>query len=503
MGLHYAATLCVSSKGLASCVNRSIKIILMLYAALAATACIALPAKDRFVNLPTLPVSVWSHLQTQAVVNARTGGIRFVARLNEVASTSSADTVWINRLDDALVCQCSALGDHEYLISEEPITDESGVYVSFNDESYKAVLEMVPYPMDAPVYSSVALSELAYVYNGTALADFLFVKGFQMELHSGMMNSSEYPGFRDTEYFMARDAAHRYLSIRGTSGARDIETTVDAALVPYKNLGLVHKGYLEVARHIFTRVYPALADSSLPIVVTGHSLGGSVAILVSMLLTDAGVPVTNLNFAPVPMADRKVALHYADLLPITNYFLPNEELAGLSGYGQLLWLPGDRVELPYVGTTAGAAHFVINYLKSVLVEGGRSRANYEAALPNCVLEKYACFDGKKENFVSSCAFVADDCFESQRQLLLGHPADDELNDESVDQMISDAARMLVSEPLTEHHQRVLRYRLAYLLQLSGDNMAAQRLLEGTQAAEAGFAGFLRARAREYGASGGE
>ncbi len=475
-------------------------ITMMLYCQ--TSMCIALSTNDHFLDLPDLPPSLSLVIESQAVVNAATGHVRFVARADDIASAVIAhltpyerqQIIVVRTVGEKLVCECSGIEDNEYLVSERPIVEPTGGYISINDESYKALLEMMTYPLDQPAFISVAFAELAYVYNADALNDFLRPRGFVLEMHDGMMNSDNFPGYRDTEYFVASDRTHRYVAIRGTSGARDAETSVDAESVPFNTVGMVHRGYLDVARHVLRQTLPFIRENVADdkrLSVVGHSLGGSVALIYGMLLAKAGVNAETMTYAPVPFADPQVVRHFDDILQATNYFLPNEELGGLSGRGEWFSLPGTRQLLPDVGKTAGAAHFVINYLRSMLEHHGKSRVAYEDSLPNCVVEKYPCFtDGIKENFISGCAFSNDSCFARQQYLLFGHAPEATLDKNALDLMIDKSIRMLATRQLSDHHHRVHRYRLAWLMSKQGNQEIARKLIGAGDEPAGGFHRYL-------------
>ena len=161
-------------------------------------------------------------------------------------------------------------------------------------------------------------------------------------------------------------------------------------LVPFRGPASAHRGYLDVARYLHAELGDLIRDSDLPVIVTGHSLGGSVALLLAMMLADEGQPVRVITYAPAPIVDGRTADDYTGLLRADNFFLPNEELAGLSGDNRWLRLPGQRRSLPAVGKTAGAAHFVINYLKAQLVAHGLDRQTWASGLPDCVLNRTGC-----------------------------------------------------------------------------------------------------------------
>lgn len=478
----------------------------------------ALEQDDPYLPLhPDLPPSLYTYIDRAFVLNMREGSVRMVPAVSGIDRAA-----FLARLDAAGVppfvfahidspyppdhggpmealCECSLLGEAEFIVSEMPFLNADGQYVSVNDESYKAVLELIRYPFTDIELASVALSELAYVYNSEALRIFLEDKGFELLDHAGFMNSSDYPGYRDSQYLVTRGIDTLFVVVRGTSGALDIETTVDAELVPLGQLGLVHGGYFDIARHIRESVLELVQRSNDPVVVTGHSLGGSVSLMLTLMLMTDGLAVQNLNFAPVPLVDFRVASVFAETTNIVNYFLPNEELGSLEAQGDWLYLPGEREIMADVGTTAGAAHFVINYLKSMLVKKQLSKKAYEDDMPDCVVIKYACFDGDELNFISACAFDQDHCMQREFELLTGLPASIEPSAAMLEAEVRRVNRRLL-ETGSAHEYRALTHRLVYLLIQQGNGEAARRLFASLApgAKENGFSGYLRRQLSDTG-----
>jgi len=403
---------------------------------------LALDKNDPLLYLPSnLPPSLYASISKQPIFNVISGKIRFVPRVDnsnaeELASRLSAyNSDWQDQVvtfmttkrskvdNSTIMCDCQdMLEQGEYFISEMSIKQIDGHYLSLNDESYKAIMELIDYPLESISLRTVAFSELAYVYNADAIEQFLEPKGFELIMSRGMMNSSDYPGYRDTQFMLIRQIVDKqiYVVIRGTSGVLDIDTNLDAKLISFGKEGKVHRGYADIASYIFKEITPYFPLGGPPWVFTGHSLGGSVAILLSELMSNDHRFSTTITYAPVPLVDFDHYNYRRDLDgSITNFFLPNEELDIGGRKGNWLYLPGIKQHLEYVGRTAGAAHFVINYLKSRLIGSGFSKTKYEESLPHCVYKKYACFNGSKEAFLPACILFSDICLAKNIELLLG------------------------------------------------------------------------------------
>jgi hypothetical protein len=427
-------------------------LMLFLVAGFCAPDSQALSRHDPMLILPdNLPPSVYTSIKRLPVHNVRTGQIRFSpaitgtsrSQLNNLITAFDSDALpflpeiaVLNEIRDpytdekSLVCDCrNILAEDEYIVSETPVLNRiRSTYISINDESYKAIMELIDYPTINPQLITVAFSELAYVYNESALNIFLDKIGFDLVLARGFMNSADYPGFMDTQFFLARsrDSGNYCLSIRGTSGTSDLVTSVRPKLVRWGNQGAALSGFSNVASFIFDELQPFLnaqKDFKQPLTITGHSLGGAVAILLSIPLLANQISVKVITYASPPVGNVELYNRYQEILKpvITNYYLPNEELmhAERIDADRFLKTPGSRQILQHVGTTANAAHYVINYLKSSLLEYKLSRQWYEDSMPHCVLIKYNCFDNSIGGFVPACAFSKITCFNRAAQHVLG------------------------------------------------------------------------------------
>ena len=456
--------------------------------------CWALVEDDARLDLPSgLPPGVYLAIEALPVFDVTDTSVRFVPMLPEryrsdVALLPNFPVAFMQREQRELVCDCSSiLRKGEYVVSETPVrAAATGRYVSINDESYKAIAEVIDYPLASDELIAVAFSELAYVFNADAIAAVLGQRGFTLGLHRGFMNSEDYPGYRDTQFFLAvRDAdGRRFLAVRGTSGAADVETSAAARLVPFGRSGRALAGFADVARFIYQTLGEAGAIEGSPLTLTGHSLGAAVSTLLAILLADDGVPARVLEFASPPVGDLALFRQYREILEAlaVNYYLSNEELivAERKEAARLVRAIGSRERLPDVGLTAGAAHYVINYLKSVLVRHGESRMAYEASLPHCVVVKYPCFgDRRFAPLVPACALNNEECFGAALASMF--PV---LPAARLDGAIEREKRRLVEARPDAFERDVAFLRLAAWNLERGNEVEAQRLIEALSNARA-------------------
>ncbi len=418
----------------------------------------AIEESDPFLQLPIdLPTSFYPDLHAQPVLDMITGRVRFIPRLDLSRIYNNSPNAYammqdtLRRLNPdwkmaslplisttGSVCYCEdQILENEFLISEKAIKNLAGSFISINDESYKAILELIDYPFSTIELTSVALSELAYVYNRDALEIFLHRKNFDLLLDRGFLNSSTTPVYRDTQFLVAqsRDSQQVFIAIRGTSGAKDIELSLDASTTPWGKSGKVHRGYSDIGKYILAEMADlplnVLGSDERPIILTGHSMGGSISLLVTLALLDRDIKVRALHYAPVPVGDISFLHYYSDIDPsvITNLFLPDEEvdISHRSDLDRWLYLVGTYKKMRGVGKTAGATHYVINYLKSELANSGGSVSAYDDSIPYCVLKKIPCFEGNRDVLVPACSLTSDKCFENAAPYIKGYTGERSLS----------------------------------------------------------------------------
>lgn len=117
--------------------------------------------------------------------------------------------------------------------------------------------------------------------------------GTKMECFASFLNE-----YRDTQAMILNTDDEIYLVFPGTASETDILTDVTFELVRYGG-GNVHSSFLDVAK----QTYPKIIDKvkrllafkpDAKVIVSGHSLGGALAMLYSEMLHQDGVEVTQL-----------------------------------------------------------------------------------------------------------------------------------------------------------------------------------------------------------------
>lgn len=108
--------------------------------------------------------------------------------------------------------------------------------------------------------------------------------------------------------FVARTNREIVVAFAGTSNLGDWSVNLSSQLVPGYG-GHVHKGFAILTEALWSAVHAAilkLRDSEQPIRLTGHSLGGAVALLTGLRLQEAGLPVAGVFTFGMPKVGDEV-----------------------------------------------------------------------------------------------------------------------------------------------------------------------------------------------------
>jgi len=119
-------------------------------------------------------------------------------------------------------------------------------------------------------------------------------------------------------YFLTQSNGVQTIAIRGTANLQNAMVDIDLALQADAKLGIIlHQGFASAARAIYQDVKPYLADD-MPIQTTGHSLGGAIAVILSMYLTQDDYNLSQIiTFGQPKVTNVAGAEKFSDL-PLTR-----------------------------------------------------------------------------------------------------------------------------------------------------------------------------------------
>jgi len=122
----------------------------------------------------------------------------------------------------------------------------------------------------------------------------------------------------DVRAFVEVDEGQRrqWVVVRGTANLKNAEEDAEYAKVGAPGLDImVHKGFLDDAQVVWSFARPLLRPG-LETRVTGHSLGGALALLIAMRLHTEGFPVSRIVTFGQPKVTNEAGVHRFRDLPL-------------------------------------------------------------------------------------------------------------------------------------------------------------------------------------------
>jgi len=119
-------------------------------------------------------------------------------------------------------------------------------------------------------------------------------------------------------YFLTQSKGVQTIAIRGTANLQNAMVDIDLALQVDSNLGIIlHQGFASAARAVYQDVKPYLTED-MTIQTTGHSLGGAVAVILSMYLTQNDYNLSQIITFGQPKVTNVAGAEKFRYLPLTR-----------------------------------------------------------------------------------------------------------------------------------------------------------------------------------------
>lgn len=171
-------------------------------------------------------------------------------------------------------------------------------------------------PNFATIKTQAKLSDDTYLEEGT-LKQRLQEQG-QKLVHQSLIPLSQ------VSYFLSRANGVQTIAIRGTANLENAMLDLDLELRPDAILDVkLHQGFGSGAKAVYEDIKPFLAKDR-PIHLTGHSLGGAIAVILAMYLQKDGYSVEQVITFGQPKVTNVTGANKFDDLPLTRVVTLND-----------------------------------------------------------------------------------------------------------------------------------------------------------------------------------
>lgn len=167
-----------------------------------------------------------------------------------------------------------------------------------------------------------SIGKLAQLANDTYLDDSNLEKQLvnqgQQLVQKNIMIGSE------VSYFLSKANGVQTIAVRGTSNLTNAMVDIDLSLRhdPILNIKL-HQGFSVAARAVYEDIKPVL-NMDAPIHITGHSLGGAIAVIIGMYFTKEGKEIEDITTFGQPKVTNVTGARVFSELPLTRVVNEND-----------------------------------------------------------------------------------------------------------------------------------------------------------------------------------
>lgn len=165
------------------------------------------------------------------------------------------------------------------------------------------------------IKASAQLSAISY-------AEPELVKERLSRMKYSLVHQAELPGSAVSYYLARADNGKQRIAFRGTANLENVLVDLDVQLRLDETLGIqLHQGFSSAALAVYENLLPYL-DKSKSVYVTGHSLGGAIAVVVGMYLQRDGYQLENVITFGQPKVTNVEGARKFDQLPLLRVVTP-------------------------------------------------------------------------------------------------------------------------------------------------------------------------------------
>ncbi|MFT2098772.1 lipase family protein [Marinomonas sp. 2405UD66-6] len=166
------------------------------------------------------------------------------------------------------------------------------------------------------IYSQAMLSNDAYL--SLDELELALSEQHQVLLHKATIQSSQ------VNYFISEAAGVQTIGVRGTANLENVMLDLSVSLQSDSLLNIkLHQGFSGGAKAVYDDIKPYLSIDK-PIHLTGHSLGGAIAVVLGMYLTQEGYQVEQVITFGQPKVTNVTGAEQFKTLPLIRVVTPHD-----------------------------------------------------------------------------------------------------------------------------------------------------------------------------------
>lgn len=184
------------------------------------------------------------------------------------------------------------------------------------------LLVIIPFQMVLATPNFIAIKTQAKLSDDTYL-DSTTLEQRLHEQGQALIHQSLIP-LSQVSYFLSRANNIQTIAIRGTANLENAMLDLDLELRPDAILDIkLHQGFGSGAKAVYEDIKPFLTKDQ-PIHLTGHSLGGAIAVILGMYLQNDGYPVEQIITFGQPKVTNVTGANKFNNLPLIRVVTPND-----------------------------------------------------------------------------------------------------------------------------------------------------------------------------------